>query len=1025
MRLRSRPAGGSYPYVACIALMLLAWAALPALAQSNPPPASADLSHGVYIVPNFHPASCGWLADFSIERNHCAYSYLAHLDRVRDDPGYAFALSECNNVLAIMAFEPQRIEELKQRLHEGRAELVNAFFLEPTINLSGGEALVKMGVEGLRWQQQVMGVRPRAVWAIDVTGVHEQMAQIVSGLGLDAMVYTRDNPTSSNVHWFQSPDGSRTIAISTGNYADWGQIFHAPAPLPDDVMKTLLADAKAKAQRTPEGLPVIVLGGGGDYSLPLAKPTEFLKQWKGFAPDVNLRFATLSQYLDAISPVITKRLFERSSPLPAEPLDLAGMPISRSGARMTWTSFWIQGWPVKTRYRHAEHALQSAECISTAASLTSNFAYPVQPLYHAWLEMCLNMDRNTLWGAAAGKVFTSLRSWDAQDRFNSVEKISETASRDALKALLGSGTCVGLFNPLNWRRTDPVLVESPEGVWSAVSNQADGGGALFAVDLPPMSAAGIELSSASPEPARQIPIPPAIETAAYTARIDPKTAALVSLKLKPSGRELLAGPVTLVAETGQDAHDTPPRPKRQRLADSSQCDCELTASDGPLATVVTARSKFHGGGELRRVLHFYKNYPRVDFDVDYQDIPNGAVVLAEIPLAQDIRELRRGIPYGFSHGAWSVPNPQLTGFADGIQPAIRWSHYQMDGCGLAILDRGLPGRELNGRTPVIFLLNAQDTYLGYPCAWLSGKGKQHASFALFAHEGDFKQSRTPQMAWEYNCPPIVVPGTGKSTPRSLLETSPNLIVEALRREGPEIELRLAECFGVAGTATVKLLLPHQQAFLTDLTGANRQPLAGGPEYTFPVRPQQIVTLRFTTDKPVDEIQPLLKWDELVPPHKLAALRKRMPDCKGHPPMGTGGPFPTLPPNAAQSLTLGATATASNVFQNNGSYAAEMAFDGDESTRWATDGGTTAAWLEVDLGRPARIGQAYLSEAYDRVRRFELQRFAEGEWRTFASGSKIGLNLNLEFEPVTAQRVRLNVLEATDGPTIWEFHLFSR
>ena len=29
----------------------------------------------------------------------------------------------------------------------------------------------------------------------------------------------------------------------------------------------------------------------------------------------------------------------------------------------------------------------------------------------------------------------------------------------------------------------------------------------------------------------------------------------------------------------------------------------------------------------------------------------------------------------------------------------------------------------------------------------------------------------------------------------------------------------------------------------------------------------------------------------------------------------------------------------------------------------------------------------------------------------------------KFAPVTAQRVRLNITEATDGPTIWEFQLF--
>jgi hypothetical protein len=82
----------------------------------------------VFLVPNFHPASCGWLTTFSRERVYCANSYLDHLDRVRDDPQYAFVLSEVNNIIAIMNFQPQRIPELKQRVAEKRVEMVNGYF---------------------------------------------------------------------------------------------------------------------------------------------------------------------------------------------------------------------------------------------------------------------------------------------------------------------------------------------------------------------------------------------------------------------------------------------------------------------------------------------------------------------------------------------------------------------------------------------------------------------------------------------------------------------------------------------------------------------------------------------------------------------------------------------------------------------------------------------------------------------------------------------------------------------------------
>src|SRR5450759_5826892 len=117
-----------------------------ATAALGPKAATAGTKRTVYVVPNFHPASCGWLTTFSKERVFCANSYLDHLDRVRDDPNYAFVLSEVNTIIAIMNFRPERIPELRKRIQEGRLELVNAFFLESTINLSCDEALVRLGM---------------------------------------------------------------------------------------------------------------------------------------------------------------------------------------------------------------------------------------------------------------------------------------------------------------------------------------------------------------------------------------------------------------------------------------------------------------------------------------------------------------------------------------------------------------------------------------------------------------------------------------------------------------------------------------------------------------------------------------------------------------------------------------------------------------------------------------------------------------------------------------------------------------
>jgi hypothetical protein len=89
----------------------------------------ADSPREVFLAPNFHPASCGWLTTFSRERVYRPNSYLNHLDRVRDDPNYSFVMSEVNNIIAIMEFQPTRIAELKHQVAEKRVELVNGYFL--------------------------------------------------------------------------------------------------------------------------------------------------------------------------------------------------------------------------------------------------------------------------------------------------------------------------------------------------------------------------------------------------------------------------------------------------------------------------------------------------------------------------------------------------------------------------------------------------------------------------------------------------------------------------------------------------------------------------------------------------------------------------------------------------------------------------------------------------------------------------------------------------------------------------------
>ena len=131
-------------------------------------------------------------------------------------------------------------------------------------------------------------------------------------------------------------------------------------------------------------------------------------------------------------------------------------------------------------------------------------------------------------------------------------------------------------------------------------------------------------------------------------------------------------------------------------------------------------------------------------------------------------------------------------------------------------------------------------------------------------------------------------------------------------------------------------------------------------------------------------------------------------------------IPALEPSA------GIKTSASNVFQQDETdYGAQQAFDRDAQTRWATDNGTKQAWIAADLGKPTLIESVRIQEAVPyagRVTKFDLQYRNGGEWRTIFSGTQLGDHFQKQFAPVKAQEFRLNILDATEGPTIAEIEL---
>ena len=83
-------------------------------------------------------------------------------------------------------------------------------------------------------------------------------------------------------------------------------------------------------------------------------------------------------------------------------------------------------------------------------------------------------------------------------------------------------------------------------------------------------------------------------------------------------------------------------------------------------------------------------------------------------------------------------------------------------------------------------------------------------------------------------------------------------------------------------------------------------------------------------------------------------------------------------------------------------------------------GKEIGWSRAGERRGHRTGHGTQTP----VEIYELQIQQGDTWHTVFAGKTIGADFRRSFPAVTARHVRLNILEATEGPTIWEFRLFA-
>jgi len=111
----------------------------------------------------------------------------------------------------------------------------------------------------------------------------------------------------------------------------------------------------------------------------------------------------------------------------------------------------------------------------------------------------------------------------------------------------------------------------------------------------------------------------------------------------------------------------------------------------------------------------------------------------------------------------------------------------------------------------------------------------------------------------------------------------------------------------------------------------------------------------------------------------------------------------------------------------GQGAIEAALDGDPETFWSAPAGSHHAVLEANFAKPLTFDHALVMEWLNdgqHVEHFRIEAWTGKDWSSLVEGNAIGHKRIDHFGPITASRIRLNILASSSEAHIREFQVFS-
>jgi len=170
-----------------------------------------------------------WTETVEVVRN----TFRSALDLMREYPDFKFTMSSARTYVWMQEKYPDLFKDIEQRVREGRWEVIGGMWVEPDLNMPGGESFVRQLLYAKGYCREALGTDVKVGWLLDTFGHHAQMPQLLRLAGFNSFWFFRGvedrNKMPSEFLW-QGLDGTRIPAFWLP-FA-YGHLYGAPKDLP-------------------------------------------------------------------------------------------------------------------------------------------------------------------------------------------------------------------------------------------------------------------------------------------------------------------------------------------------------------------------------------------------------------------------------------------------------------------------------------------------------------------------------------------------------------------------------------------------------------------------------------------------------------------------------------------------------------------------------------------------------------------------------------------------------------------------